>query len=91
MIFKAFFLPVGIGVEVIQTVIQIDAAMNLSADHLTLSRHGIWYYRWVVPPTVRTRLYNSFVDGDREPRSKRRGADARCDGRSITLPKSRHR
>lgn len=29
--------------------------MRLAADHLVKSRHGIWYFRWVVPGPVRKR------------------------------------
>ena len=34
------------------SVVQIERRMPL-AQYLTKSRHGIWYYRWVVPPRVR--------------------------------------
>jgi len=46
----------GIGVEVVQTVAQTIAHMNAYADHLKRSSHGIWYYRWVVPSSVRLRF-----------------------------------
>lgn len=35
-------------------VVQLERHMQLP-NYLTKSRHGIWYYRWVVPPRIRAK------------------------------------